>query len=48
MFARQRAVRLVMRDPDTPGGFKLSMAWRPVSRSVTADAMAHVNALEAR
>lgn len=28
-----------MREPETPGGFKLSMAWRPVSRSVTAEAM---------
>lgn len=39
MFERQRDVKLVIRDPETPGGFKLSMAWRPVSRSVTADAM---------
>lgn len=35
----QSDVRLVMREPETPGGFKFNMAWRPVSRSVTADAM---------
>lgn len=28
-----------MRDPDTPGGFNASMAWRPVSSSATADDM---------
>lgn len=39
MLATQRDVRLVIRDPDTPGGFKLSMAWRPASKSATADAM---------
>jgi hypothetical protein len=29
----------VILDPDTPGGFNPSMAWRPVSKSATADAM---------
>lgn len=35
MFATQREVRLLIRDPDTPGGFKLSIAVRAVSRSLT-------------
>lgn len=39
MLETQSDVRLVIRDPDTPGGFKLSMAWRPASRSATAVAM---------
>lgn len=39
MLATQSDVRLVIREPDTPGGFKLSMACRPASKSVTADAM---------
>ena len=39
MLATQSDVRLVILDPDTPGGFKLSMACRPASRSATADAM---------
>jgi hypothetical protein len=29
----------VIREPETPGGFRLSMACRPVSKSVTAEAM---------
>lgn len=40
MLETQSDVRLVMRDPETPGGFKFSMAWRPASRSATAEAMA--------
>lgn len=39
MFATQRDVRLVIREPDTPGGFKFSMAWRPASKSATAEAI---------
>lgn len=39
MLATQSEVKLVMREPDTPGGLRLSMAWRPVSRSVTGDAI---------
>lgn len=39
MFVTHSVVKLVMREPDTPGGFKLSMAWRPASRSATGDAM---------
>lgn len=39
MLDTQSDVRLVMRDPETPGGFRLSIAWRPTSRSATADAM---------
>jgi hypothetical protein len=39
MFVTHSVVRLLMRDPDTPGGFKLSMAWRPASSS--SDAMAN-------
>jgi len=35
----QSAVMLVIREPDTPGGFKPSMACKPVSSSVTADDM---------
>ena len=26
-----------MREPDTPGGFKDSIAWRPASKSATAE-----------
>jgi hypothetical protein len=29
----------VILEPETPGGFRPSMAWRPVSRSATADDM---------
>jgi hypothetical protein len=29
-----------MRDPVTPGGLKVSIAWRPASSSATADDMA--------
>jgi hypothetical protein len=29
----------VILEPDTPGGFRFSMAWRPASRSATTDAM---------
>lgn len=39
MLETQSDVRLEMREPETPGGFKFIMAWRPDSRSVTADAM---------
>lgn len=39
MLETQSEVRLVMRDPDTPGGFRLSIAWRPASKSATAEAM---------
>jgi hypothetical protein len=35
----QSAVIFAMREPDTPGGFKPSMAWRPASNSVTGDDM---------
>lgn len=38
MLETQSAVKLVIREPDTPGGLRLSMAWRPVSKSVTAAA----------
>jgi len=38
-FAWQSAVRLWIRDPDTPGGFNASMAWRPASSSATAEDM---------
>ena len=30
-------MRLRIRDPDTPGGFNDSMAWRPASSSATAE-----------
>ncbi len=40
-LATQSAVMFAMREPDTPGGFSESMAWRPVSSSATTeDAMA--------
>jgi hypothetical protein len=38
-FAWHSAVRLWIRDPDTPGGFNASMAWRPASSSATAEDM---------
>lgn len=38
-LARHSEVRFPIRDPDTPGGFRLAMACRPASRSATADAM---------
>ncbi len=36
----QRAVSVAIRDPDTPGGFRFCMAFRPASNSATADDMA--------
>jgi len=39
---------LVMREPETPGGFRPSMACRPVSNSVTADDMMAAAAIPAR
>lgn len=38
MLETQSAVKLVIREPDTPGGLRFSMAWRPASKSVTAAA----------
>jgi len=32
-------VRLPIREPDTPGGFRANMACKPVSRSATAEAI---------
>lgn len=34
-----RVVRLPILEPDTPGGFNVSMACKPASRSATADDM---------
>ncbi len=36
-LATHRAVMLVIREPDTPGGFSESMAWRPASSSATTE-----------
>jgi len=35
----QSVVMLWIREPDTPGGFNCSIAWRPASRSATAEDM---------
>lgn len=35
----QRLVKVLILDPETPGGLRLSMAWRLFSRSATADDM---------
>jgi hypothetical protein len=39
IFAVQRVVMLVIREPDTPGGFSDSMACKPASKSATAEDM---------
>lgn len=38
-LATHSAVREAILVPETPGGFRVDMAWRPVSRSATAEAM---------
>jgi hypothetical protein len=38
-LATHRAVRDAILVPDTPGGLRADMAWRPVSNSATAEAM---------
>lgn len=40
MFAVQSDVMLVIFEPDTPGGLRLSMDWRYPSSSATADDIA--------